>query len=193
MRGMKKASVIAVFLALFITGFSLVRAENTLIQGVVSPAPSVIAEPTKWELLSLMQKNLLQSGTYGATLSEDEINGLIDAGLSSFKMKWFIDQASVKLEDGYVDITMHMVRPFKSEVTARGVIEVDEGKAVLKLSSVYYGFFPMPASFVERIGNFVMKKKSVDEWFAVRRAHWDDITLKKGEASFKISVPEENN
>lgn len=191
---MKKASVIAVFLALFITGFSFARAESTLIQGVVSPAPSITGEPTKWELLSLMQKNMLTSGTHEATFSEEEINGLIDAGLSTLKMKWFISGATVSLEDGYMDITMHMARPFRSDVTARGVIEVnEEGNAVLKLSSVYYGFFPMPASFVERIGNFVMKKKSVDEWLAVRDAHWDNITLRKGEASFKISVPEENN
>lgn len=188
---MKKASVIAVFLALFTSSFSLVMAENSINPGVVSPALTSISASTKWELLALMQRNKLAPGTYEASFSEDEVNGLIDAGLASFKVKWFVDKASVKIEDGYVDISMHILRPFKSDITARGVIVVNEGKASLKISSAYYGFFPVPASFVERIGNFVMKKKSADEWFSVKGAEWDNITLKHGEVSFKLNVPEE--
>ena len=184
--------MIAVFLALFITSFSLVGAENKVIPGVVSPTLAPISVSTKWELLALMQRNKLPPGTYEASLFEDEINGLIDAGLSSFKVRWFVDRASVKIEDGYVDISMRILRPFKNDITARGVVVVnDEGKASLNISSAYYGFFPVPASFVERIGNFLMKKKSVDEWFAVKNADWNDIILKRGEVSFKISVPEE--
>jgi len=187
---MKKASVIAVFLALFTTSFSLVGAENSAIQGVVSPAPTSVSQPTKWDILALMQRNKLTHGTYEVTFSEDEINGLIDAELVSLKAKWFIDKASVKIEDGYVNISMHVLRPFKSDITASGVVVVTDGVASIKISSAYYGFFPVPTSFVERIGNFVMKKKSVDEWLLVKNAEWDSFTLKQGEVSFKLSVPE---
>lgn len=188
---MKKASVIAVFLALFVSSFSFVGAVNSKTQGAAPEASAPILAPTKWELLGLMQKNTLQPGTYEASFSEEEINGLIDAELSALNVKWFADKAFVKIGNGFVDISLHVLRPFKGDMTARGVVVVNDGKASVKISSAYYGFFPVPASFIERTVNFVLKKKSSDEWLAIRNAEWDNITFKKGEVTFKLSVPEE--
>ncbi|MEI6479385.1 MAG: hypothetical protein WCO21_00955 [bacterium] len=187
---MKKASVIAVFLALFTTSFSLVGAENSTITSVIPEISATSSQPTKWEVLSSMQKNAVSAGTYEATFTEEEINGLIDAGLVSANIKWFIDKASVKISDGFVDIKIHLLRPFRSDVTARGMIVLNNGKASVKISSVYYGFFPAPASFVERLGNFALKKKSPDEWLSVRGAQWESLEFKKGLVSFKLTVPD---
>ena len=191
MKGMKKTLGIGIVFALFLVGFSSAHAEINPTTELTAPETVSSTYPNnKWELLSLMGNGKLEPGTYEATFSENEINDLLEEGLSSLNMKWFIDSASVKINDGYVDISAHMLRPISGEMTARGVISIEDGKPVLKLSSAYYGFFPVPASFVERVGNFVMKKKSPSDWFSVKGVNWDATTFNDGELSFVVSVPE---
>lgn len=193
MKGMKKTLGIGMVFALFLVGFSSVHAEE-INPTTVLAAPETVSSTypnNKWELLSLMGSGKLEPGTYEATFNEDEINGLLEEGLSSLNMKWFIDSASIKINDGYVDISAHMLRPISGDMTAKGVIVIEDGKPVLKLSSAYYGFFPVPVSFVERVGNFVMKKKSPSDWFSTKGVHWDDAAFSNGELSFVVSVPEE--
>ncbi len=189
---MKKTLGIGIVFALFLVGFSSAHAEINPTTELTAPETVSSTYPNnKWELLSLMENGKLEPGTYEATFSENEINDLLDEGLSSLDMKWFIDSASVKINDGYFDISAHMLRPISGDMTAKGVIVIEDGKPVLKLSSAYYGFFPVPISFVERVGNFVMKKKSPSDWFSVRGVNWDATSLNDGELSFVVSVPEE--
>ncbi len=180
---MKKAFGIIAVIALFFAVLPFVRAEST----APSPKAATSTEPTKWEVLGLMQKGgLLADKVYEESFSENEINEFIAHQLDIYGKKWFIDNAAVTLNDGNMDIMLHVLRPFPGNLEINSSIEIEEGVAKPVINSAWYGYFPAPASFVERIGNFIMKKKSASEWFDIGNAHWESVTIKENSLSFAV-------
>ena len=185
---MKKVFGIIAVIALFFAVLPFVRAEST------APAPKVAtsSEPTKWDVLGLMQKGgLIANRVYEETFSENEINEFIGHQLDIYGKKWFIDSAAVQLNDGDMDITLHVLRPIPGNLEINASIDVQDGMAKPIINSAWYGYFPAPASFVERIGNFIMKKKSASEWFDIGNAHWESVTIKEHSLSFAVRGAEE--
>lgn len=179
---MKTLRTIAV-LALFFAVLPFASAESTDLTSTTT-TPS---EPTRGEILHFMQHGELQPGvTYKATFSEDEINKLIVRELESMKVKWFIDRGSVSLNGGDFGVVLHMLRPISGNLEVNGSIEVQDGNAVLKVNSAWYGYFPVPASFVERVGNFILKKKSISEWFSIEGGYWESVDISRNKLSFEI-------
>lgn len=182
---MKRAFGAIAVLALFFAVLPFVRAESNDPAKVTAATSS---EPTKWDVLNAIQQGGLQQGeTREVSFSENEINEFIDRKLDAFNKKWFVDKASVKLNDGDMDVVLHVLRPIPGNLEFNTSIEVVDGVAVPVINSAWYGYFPAPASFVERIGNFIMKKKSAADWFALPSGQWDSVSIKNDSLSFVVS------
>jgi hypothetical protein len=159
---------------------------------IASSTEPAVEQVTKWDVIRQMQKGKLEAGkTYETSFTDEELDGFFDRELSSLNMKWFVEYATVRIHDGTADIMAKVLRPVKGNVAVRGTIEVRDGRAYIHILSAKYGYFPVPASFVERIGNFVMKQKSIVNWLDIGNGHWDVFDLRDGEAIIKVSAPSE--
>jgi hypothetical protein len=184
---MRKALYSVAFLALFFAIFSLAKAE-----GVTNlPIEETTSTPTKWEILDMMQHAELTADTiYKASFTESELNDLFERQLTTYKMKWFVERARVVFLGDEVELTARVLRPIPGNLTVKGKIEVVEGKAEMAIDSAWYGYFPAPASFVERVGNFVMKKKSRADWFSIGDGTWNSVSIKDDTLSFEVRGPD---
>lgn len=180
---MKKASKTIVVLALFFAVFPFAHAES----GTDAVRAATSTESMKWETLHLMRGGLLRPGvSYEVTLSEQEINAFIAQELETFKKTWFVDRAVIKLNEGSFTIALHVLRPIPGNLEVTGSLELRDGVAVPVVDSAWYGYFPAPASFVERIGNFITKKKSIAEWLSLDKGVWDSVSLHDDSLSFVV-------
>ncbi|MFA6365125.1 MAG: hypothetical protein WCW78_01860 [Candidatus Paceibacterota bacterium] len=149
---------------------------------------------TKWDIIELMQRGkFAPDSVYEASFSEQELNDFFERELTSLKMKWFVEKASIRIMEDSVEVTARVLRPIKGNLVVKGSVEVRDGEAYLKILSARYGYFPVPASFVERTGNFIMKRKSLSEWLNIGNGRWDDLKLYDGSLDIKIhSLSEES-
>ena len=186
MRSLKKPLGILVFLALCMPGSILMaQAKTTKVFAQEASSTTIITanlKPTKWDALEYLGKGKLPKGlVINETYTEEEINGLVEGLLASKNISWFIDNASVKFNnDGKIDFSARMLRPIKGTLSVSASITIENGKPVITIHSSRYGILRTPASFIERVGNFILKKDSISEWMDVKNAVWKDFLVKDG-------------
>ncbi len=181
---MKKIFGVIAVIALFFAVFPFARAESK----VPVKASATSSQPTKWDILNLMQHGALQAtSSYEATFTDDEINEFLNQELAQHKMTWFVDRAAVQFHADSADITLHVLRPFAGDLAVNVVPQVADGEASMVINSSWYGYLPWPSSFFERVGDFILKKKTIDDWFSIENGKWDAITLSDGSVTVKVS------
>lgn len=191
---MRKTAVIIAVIACIGTGSVAFGQINPTTE--IQPALSGVQVPvTKWDVLSKMQNGSLEAGKYDATFSEEEVNGLIETLIQDKK---YVDEAKVVFNDKSFTIRAHILKPSDYQLVISGRVLVDSGKATVKIDSAYWPTkiwgIPfdvyVPASFVERTGNYVLKKKSSSAWLLFDGIRWDGVSLSRGEVRFNIeSLP----
>lgn len=190
MRNIQKPLGIMVFSALLLAGSVLVTEAKTkkVFAQEASSTPVVVnLEPTKWEALELLGRGKLEKGmVIDATYSEEELNGFIEGALASKNVSWFLDQASIKINKGNAEFSGRMLKPIKGGLVVNTSVVVENEKLVIKINSARYGIFRVPASFVERVGNFILKKKAMTEWFDVPNARFEDLTFSSGSVHIRV-------
>jgi hypothetical protein len=192
MRNIQKPLGIMVFSALLLAGSILVteaKTKKVFAQELSSASSSLSAsfKPTKWEALEIIGRGKLEKGmVIDATYSEEELNGFIDGVLAQKNISWFLDRASIKLNKGTAEFSGRMLRPIKGGFVVNESISIENGKPVITINSARYGIFRVPTSFVERVGNFILKKKSINEWLDVTRAHFEDLSLSDGSIHIRV-------
>ncbi len=186
MRNIQKPLGMLVFSALLVAGSILVvegKTKKVFAQQEVSTTPTTInLKPTKWDMLEFLGRGELPKGlVINETYTQEELNGLIEGLLASKNISWFIDNASVNFtDDGRIGFSGRMLRPIKGNLVADATISIEDGKPVINIHSASYGIFRVPVSFVERVGNFVLKKKAMTEWMEVKNAVWKDFSVSNG-------------
>ncbi|TSC52506.1 MAG: hypothetical protein LiPW41_276 [Parcubacteria group bacterium LiPW_41] len=190
MRNIQKPLGIMVFSALLLAGSVLVteaKTKKVFAQEATSTPTVVNLEPTKWEALEILGRGKLEKGmVIDATYSEEELNGFIEGALASKNVSWFLDQASIKINKGNAEFSGRMLKPIKGWLVVNTSVLVENEKLVIKINSARYGIFRVPASFVERVGNFILKKKAMTEWFNVPNARFEDITFSPGSVHVRV-------
>lgn len=190
MKSFKKPFGVLLFVALF-AGSSLfvveAKTERAFAQEATSTQPTINLRPNKWEALEMIGRGELKNGVViNSVYTQEELNGLIEGLLASKNVSWFLDDASVKLEDGSIEFSGVMLRPIKGTLTANFSFVIENGKPVVTINSAKYGIFRVPASFVERVGNFVLKKKSMADWFDIKNATWKDLSVNNGKVHIYV-------
>lgn len=190
MRNIKKLLGIMVFSALIFTGsilFIETKTNKLFAQETTSTPVIVNLEPTKWEALEILGRGKLEKGmVIDATYSEEELNGFIEGALASRNVSWFLDQASIKINKGNAEFSGRMLKPIKGRLVVNASVVIENEKLVIKINSARYGMFRVPASFVERVGNFILKKKTMTEWFYVPNARFENLTFSHGSVHIRV-------
>lgn len=189
MWNLQKPLGIMVFSVLLLTGFILVAEAKTkkVFAQELSSASSSSIKPTKWEALEIIGRGKLAKGTViDATYSEEELNGFIEGVLAQKRISWFLDRASVELNDGSVEFSGRMLRPIKGGFVVDSSVSIKKGNPVITVNSARYGIFRVPSSFVERVGNFILKKKEMNEWLNVKGVRFEDITFSKNSVHIRV-------
>jgi|GEM_PF-2508558 len=190
MRNIQKPLGIMLFSTLLLAGSVLVteaRTKKVFAQETTSTPTVANLEPTKWEALEILGRGKLEEGMIiDATYSEEELNGFIEGALASKNVSWFLDKASVKINQGSADFSGRMLRPIKGGLVVSASVSIENEKLVVAINSARYGIFRVPASFVERVGNFVLKKKSMADWFNVPGARFEDFTFSQGLVHIRV-------
>ncbi|MFA6407456.1 MAG: hypothetical protein WCV80_01985 [Candidatus Paceibacterota bacterium] len=188
---MKKTIGFFIGFIMLLGAFSPVFAE---MEEIATTTTATSTPFTKWDIIRLMQRGkFAPDTTYEASFSEQELNDFFESELVSLKMKWFVEKASIKIMEDSVEVTARVLRPIKGNMVVRGAVEVRDGEARLKVLSAKYGYFPVPTSFVERTGNFIMKRKSLNEWLTIGNGIWDELKLNDGSLDIKIRAPSQNS
>lgn len=190
MRNIQKPLGILVFLALCMTGSVLVteaKTKRVFAQDLTQMSIQENLHPTKWEAINMLGRGTLSKGVViDATYTEEELNGFIEGILASKNISWFIDNASVTLKDDVIEFTGRLLRPIKGNLVVEASISIEQNEPVISIHSARYGIFRTPASFVERVGDFVLKKKTMNDWLHVENAQWKDFSIRDGSVHIQV-------
>jgi hypothetical protein len=137
-------------------------------------------------------------GTIQETVSADGITKLIvfENDLDQFsremidgQLKGFIKSASVKIFDGFVEVTAITQKPITATLFVRAQIDVANNKLYPKILKMRYGFFPIPNFLMNfLIGKLVGQNSQNFQSVGVETPgiEWRSVDFKTGKATIEF-------
>ncbi len=151
------------------------------------------AVPKVAEEQGTIQTTVDADGVTQMVIYESDFNRLfLDAVAGS--LSGYIKSATVKIFDGYVEVTAVATRPITATLFVRASITAKDGKLYPKFLKMYYGFLPIPAFLM----NFFVGKLAGQDFrnfqstgVQIPGVDWQSVVFGKGKATvrFKESRP----
>jgi len=135
-----------------------------------------------------VQKTVDANGVTKIVLFENNINQFAKEIIDS-QLKGFIKTASIKILDGYAEITAVAQKPITATLFIRVQINVANNKLYPKILKMRYGFLPIPNFLIYfLIGKLIGQNSQNFQSIGVEipGVEWRSVDLKNGEATIEF-------
>ncbi len=154
---------------------------------LVSLTGRAYAATWQGEIFSELQGGLSVGRVIDVTFTDADLTDALNAELASIKRNNFVESISVHTVPGSTEIRAKVSKPMKTTLVVKGsAVLGGDGTLMPKITSVRLGYLPIPVSFVEIIGSYLMYRSSPREWFSVPGAKWERFELGEGNVSIRV-------
>lgn len=135
-----------------------------------------------------IQKTIDADGVTQMVIFESDFNQMLQATAEG-QLKDFVRNASVKIYDGYFEVTAITRKPMTATLFIRATVSAADNKLYPKFIKIRYGFMPIPSFLV----NFLISKIAKQDYknfqtagVAIPGVEWRSIEFKEGKAMAKF-------
>jgi len=132
-----------------------------------------------------IQETVDANGITKMVVSENDLNQFAE-GMINGPLTGYIKSASVKIFDGYVEVTAVVQKPITATLFVRAEINVENNKLYPKILKMRYGFLPVPNFLINFfIGRLVGQNSQNFQNTGVETPgiEWHSVDFKNGEVT----------
>ncbi len=135
-----------------------------------------------------MQETINTDGITKMVLYENDLNQFSQEMIDG-PLKGLVKNASVKIFDGYAEVTAVVQKPITATLFVRAQINVQNNKLYPKILSMHYGFLPIPSFLINFfIGKLVGQNSQNFQSVGVSTPgiEWQSVDFKNGVATIEF-------
>jgi len=135
-----------------------------------------------------MQETVSADGVTQVVAFEKDLDRLLLDAING-QLKGYIKSATVKIYDGYLEVTAIAQKPITATLFIRASITAENGKLYPKFLKMRYGFLPIPVFLMNFLVGKLVGQNSQNFQSAgveISGLEWQSVDFKEGKATVKF-------